>query len=239
MRSVVYCLLVTAGFRQLQVQSLRRAVTRNLVPLRDYLMEEWSSPDDSFSSGLFVLTLQDGQAAQRWEPEAVRLIQILREAVIRLGTGSRGLRHLNAALRSAHGEAAQISPSSYEFDQYDLDVDECDGDFDKYALNHDAVSWLADEWLHAILTCLRDLFDLLESGIDDEFFIVWQVVGSPSELEPCLENVAEERFSAAVPFALGRTHYDVTRSITPTNGPNASTRAISSSVCVRGALLAA
>lgn len=236
---VVYCLLMTAKTRQQQVESLRQEIVRDLRSVGGRCGDEWGTPDDSTSFGLRVLRFHEGDFGEYWEPEAVSIDLSLRRMIIRLGAGSRGLRQLRRAMRLADSRAEEITPDNCEWDQDDLDVEECDGVFELYALNSDAVSRVVDEWIDAVLACLEDLLDMLESGIDEERPVLHLVLGPLVHLERRVEDVVGQESDPELPPPRHRTHEDVVRSITPTNGPNAAVRAIDSSVRVRGAQLAA
>ena len=236
---VVYCLLVTAGFLNKQVESLREEIVRELKPLGDRCGDEWDSPDDSTSFGLRVWRLLEGDFREIWEPEAASVILSLRRMIIRLGAGSRGLRQLRGAMRLADARAEEITPDNCEWDQDDLDVEECDGVFELYALNSDAVSRVVDEWIEGVLACLQALFDLLESGSAHEWPTLRLILEFLYGLDRGPENLAAGDPIPEPPPPLQQIHEDVLRSVTPTNGPNAAVRAIESSIRVRGAQLAA
>ena len=156
-----------------------------------------------------------------------------------MGAGSRVLRQLRRAMRLADSRAEEITPDNCEWDQDDLDVEECDGVFELYALNSDAVSRVVDQWIDVILACLQDLLELLQSGSADDWPTARLVLEFLSGEDRGPEDLVAEEPAPKIPPPRHQTHEDVVCSITPTNGPNAAVRAIESSVRVRGAQLAA
>jgi hypothetical protein len=140
-----------------------------------------------------------------------------------------------------------VTPVTYDWREFELDystahpveIDHGVKVWRGVSLRDEGFYCLLEDWVAAVIDGLSELFDLLESGMSDEWLVEAMALHSLFSRDADAEEEHEVDVAPDLPPPRRRLHEDVVCSITPTNGPNASVRAIESSVRGCGVRLAA